>query len=92
LPDGQNALRAVDVAGLDDYCGLHDLQAERASGSGGTTVTTVGCGDSFPATTTAGRIIAVMLVGIGFVTIPTAAAAERFMRAHRNDGQPRFPG
>lgn len=55
-------------------------------------MTTVGCGDSFPATTTAGRIIAVMLVGIGFVTILTAAAAERFMRAHRNDGQPRFPG
>ena len=47
-----------------------------------TTVTTVGWGDSYP-TTTAGRIIAVivMLVGIGFVAILTAAAAERFTRA-----------
>lgn len=49
-----------------------------------TTVTTVGYGDSYP-TTTAGRIIAVvvMLVGIGFVAILTAAAAERFTRARR---------
>ncbi len=47
-----------------------------------TTVTTVGYGDLSPETD-GGRIIAmvVMVVGIGFVAILTAAAAERFMRA-----------
>ena len=51
-----------------------------------TTVTTVGYGDSYP-TTTSGRIIAVvvMLVGIGFVAILTAAAAARFTRERRAD-------
>jgi voltage-gated potassium channel len=49
-----------------------------------TTVTTVGYGDVSPMTT-GGRVIAivVMLVGIGFVAILTAAAAERFLRARR---------
>lgn len=47
-----------------------------------TTVTTVGYGDYTPETS-AGRIIAlaVMAVGIGFVALITAAAAERFMQA-----------
>lgn len=46
-----------------------------------TTVTTVGYGDYYPVTT-GGRIlgIIVMLVGIGFVAILTAAAAARFAR------------
>jgi voltage-gated potassium channel len=45
------------------------------------TVTTVGYGDLSP-NTSAGRGIAivVMVVGIGFITVLTAAAAERFMR------------
>ncbi len=49
-----------------------------------TTVTTVGYGDSYPRTD-GGRVIAVavMLVGIGFVAILTAAAAGRFARSHR---------
>jgi len=49
-----------------------------------TTVTTVGYGDSYPQTD-GGRVIAiaVMLVGIGFVAILTAAAAGRFARSHR---------
>jgi voltage-gated potassium channel len=49
-----------------------------------TTVTTVGYGDVSPRTD-AGRILAmfVMLVGIGFVAILTAAAADRFMATRR---------
>ena len=45
------------------------------------TVMTVGYGDTFPKTD-AGRIIAiaVMFVGIGFIAILTASAAERFLR------------
>jgi voltage-gated potassium channel len=47
-----------------------------------TTVTTVGYGDITPKTTD-GRLIAiaVMLVGIGFIAILTAGAAERFIRS-----------
>jgi voltage-gated potassium channel len=52
------------------------------------TVTTVGYGDTFPRTDT-GRVIAavVMLVGIGFVALLTAAAAERFMRGREAEAQ-----
>ncbi|HMJ32565.1 MAG TPA: potassium channel family protein [Baekduia sp.] len=48
------------------------------------TVTTVGYGDAYPRTD-AGRVIAiaVMLVGIGFIALLTAAAAERFLRTQR---------
>jgi voltage-gated potassium channel len=48
-----------------------------------TTVTTVGYGGS--PRSTAGRVIAivVMFVGIGFVALLTAAAAERFMASNR---------
>jgi voltage-gated potassium channel len=50
------------------------------------TVTTVGYGDSDPHTD-GGRVIAivVMLVGIGFIAILTAAAAERFVRGQRSE-------
>jgi voltage-gated potassium channel len=52
------------------------------------TVTTVGYGDTFPESD-AGRAIAVvvMLVGIGFVALLTAAAAERFMRGREAELQ-----
>jgi voltage-gated potassium channel len=52
------------------------------------TVTTVGYGDTFP-TTDGGKAIAVvvMLVGIGFVAVLTAAAAERFMRGREAEAQ-----
>ena len=51
-----------------------------------TTVTTVGYGTP-EVTTDGGRVIAivVMLVGIGFVAILTAAAADRFLRAQRQE-------
>lgn len=55
-----------------------------------TTVTTVGYGDSYPRTD-GGRVIAiiVMLVGIGFVAILTAAAAERFIASRREAAEER---
>jgi voltage-gated potassium channel len=53
-----------------------------------TTVTTVGYGDISPQTDL-GRIIAivVMLVGIGFIAILTASAAERFLRSQKHERQ-----
>ena len=53
-----------------------------------TTVTTVGYGD-VPVTTDGGRIIGIclMLTGIGFVAVLTAAAAERFVRSRRAEAR-----
>jgi voltage-gated potassium channel len=53
-----------------------------------TTVTTVGYGDFTPKTD-GGRAIAivVMIVGIGFVAVITAAAAERFMRSREAEAE-----
>jgi voltage-gated potassium channel len=55
-----------------------------------TTVTTVGYGDFAPQTT-GGRLIAmvVMVIGIGFVAILTAAAAERFIRTREEAARDR---
>jgi voltage-gated potassium channel len=51
-----------------------------------TTMTTVGYGDEYPATTL-GRVsaIALMLVGIGFIAILTGAIAERFLASEIGD-------
>jgi voltage-gated potassium channel len=51
-----------------------------------TTVTTVGYGRP-PVTTDAARVIAIclMVTGIGFVAVLTAAAAERFVRRRREE-------
>lgn len=47
-----------------------------------TTVTTVGYGDIAPQTN-GGRAIVVVVVGIGFIALLTAAAAERFLRSEQ---------
>lgn len=53
------------------------------------TVTTVGYGDHVPATV-AGRIVAalVMLLGIGFITVITAAITSTFVEQSRQRKQP----
>jgi voltage-gated potassium channel len=53
-----------------------------------TTVTTVGYGDIKPRTDS-GRVIAmlVMIVGIGFVALLTAAAADRFLRSRGDEAK-----
>jgi len=50
------------------------------------TVTTVGYGDLYP-TTTGGRVIAIllMIVGIGFVSVLTAAIASRFVKVDSDE-------
>lgn len=55
-----------------------------------TTVTTVGYGEP-EVTTDGGRIIAIclMVTGIGFVAVMTAAAAERFVRSRRAEERAR---
>ena len=56
------------------------------------TVTTVGYGDHVPATD-AGRIVAalVMLAGIGFLTVITAAITSSFVSRSQLEGQPPTP-
>jgi voltage-gated potassium channel len=53
------------------------------------TVTTVGYGDNVPAST-AGRLVAalVMLVGIGFLTVITAAITSTFVAQSRREQMP----
>jgi voltage-gated potassium channel len=72
-----SAVERTDAAG-------HTLTAWDGVWWAMTTVSTVGYGDYSPQTD-GGRAIAVvvMLAGIGFVAILTAAAADRFMRASR---------
>jgi voltage-gated potassium channel Kch len=56
------------------------------------TVTTVGYGDHVPATT-AGKLVAalVMLVGIGFLTVITAAITSTFVSRSRREQAPSGP-
>ena len=56
------------------------------------TVTTVGYGDHVPASV-AGRLVAalVMLVGIGFLTVITAAITSRFVSRSRREQAPSGP-
>jgi voltage-gated potassium channel len=56
------------------------------------TVTTVGYGDHVPATT-AGKLVAalVMLVGIGFLTVITAAITSTFVSRSRREQTPSGP-
>ena len=56
------------------------------------TVTTVGYGDNVP-TNLAGRLVAVlvMLLGIGFLTVITAAITSTFVSRSRREQGPRMP-
>jgi voltage-gated potassium channel len=90
-----DSLRIASILTLAAVCIAGAAQAAFASGDFGslwdgiwwavTTTTTVGYGDLYP-TTVSGRIIGMMLMflGIGFLSLLTAAIASRFVKEERS--------
>jgi voltage-gated potassium channel len=86
VSSGQTLRLAALIAVLTAFGGgaaFASAEGQQVSASDGvwwaaTTMTTVGYGDLYPHTDE-GRFIAVMVVGIGFVAVPTAAIAQRFV-------------